>query len=289
MSHRNSVRKYNKKRSSNTLKYCGYAACFVLIAVGVWITSRASEAQSTPNETEQVSNRDNNDLLSVTAPKGLKSVNLEYPGFTIEYNPKYKQPNWVAWELTREKANADKYSRNDADFFPDPNVPDGPTLADYKGSGYDRGHMCPAGDMKWSLDGMRSCFYLTNMSPQSHELNNGSWKSLEEKCREWANRDSSIIIVCGPVLSDKMTNSIGDNKIPVPERYFKVVLAPYANPIRAIGFIMPNGKVKGGMQAVAVSVDEVESITGFDFFSSLPDDIENKIEAECNFPRWSQR
>ena len=277
-------RTHNKKRSSNVLKYCGYAACFVLIAVGVWISTRASECDN-----EQSANIPESELMTVIIPKDIKSVKLNHPGFTISYNPDHKQPNCVAWELTRDKANANDFSRNDADFWPDPDVPDGPTLADYKGSGYDRGHMCPAGDMKWSLDAMRACFYLTNMSPQSHTLNNGSWKSLEEKCREWATRDSSIIIICGPVLTDRITNTIGESKISVPERYFKVVIAPYANPMRAIGFIMPNGNVRGGMQAAAVSVDEVETITGFDFFSSLPDEIENKIEAECNFPRWSQR
>ena len=116
---------------------------------------------------------------------------------------------------------------------------------------------------------MKDCFLLTNMSPQKGELNSGAWKSLVEMCREWGVRDSAIIIICGPVLTDRLTRSIGSG-IPVPERYFKVILAPYADPVRGIGFIMPNARVKGGMQAAAVSIDEVEAVTGFDFFAAQP-------------------
>ena len=100
-------------------------------------------------------------------------------------------------------------------------------------------------------------------------------------------RDSALIIVCGPILTDKLTRTIGDG-VTVPDRFFKVILAPYANPPRAIGFIMPNGRVSGGMQQAAVSVDVVEAATGYDFFSALPDDIVNQVEAECNFPLWSR-
>ncbi len=228
-------------------------------------------------------------LMDVVIPAGTPSQILHYPGFTVDFNPEYHQPNWVAWELTRAEAQSAESSRKNSAFAPDLSVEGCATLADYKNSGYDRGHLCPAGDMKWSQESMDACFLLTNMSPQDHQLNNGAWKNLEEKCRTWAIRDSAIIIICGPVLTDKLPRSIGQTPVPVPERFFKVVLAPYANPVRAIGFIMPNSKVAGGMQATAVSVDEVEQITGFDFFSALPDDIENRVEAECNFPRWEKK
>lgn len=228
-------------------------------------------------------------LMSVVMPEDVKSQILRYPGFTVSFNPEYRQPNWTAWELTREEAQSSETSRLNSSFSPDPMVDECATLADYKNSGFDRGHMCPAGDMKWSQESMDACFFLTNMSPQDHQLNNGSWKTLEEKCRSWALRDSALIIICGPILSDRLKRKIGPNKVPVPERFFKVVLAPYASPMRAIGFVMPNGKVPGGMQATAMSIDEVEEITGFDFFSALPDDIENRIEEDGNYPRWERK
>ncbi len=228
------------------------------------------------------------ELSVVKIPSDVNSEILTYPGFTVSFNSEYHQPNYVAWELTGEEARSQKEKRSN-NFAPDLTVEGCPTLDDYRGSGFDRGHMAPSGDMKWSKDAMESCFLLTNMSPQSHELNQGSWRSLEEKCRDWAARDSAIVIVCGPVFSDSPSLTIGQTGVAVPDRYFKVVLAPFANPPRAIGFVMPNGKVPGGMQATVVSVDEVEDITGFDFFSSLPDDIEAKVESECNFPRWNRK
>ena len=147
--------------------------------------------------------------------------------------------------------------------------------------------MAPAGDMKWSDEAMRHTFYLTNICPQMKSLNTGAWKRLEEKCRQWAKADSAILIVCGPVLTDSIREYIGDSRVAVPERFFKVVLSPYTNPVRGIGFIMENGRVEGGMQRAAVSIDEVERVTGHDFFAWLPDDIEKKAEAECDFPYWS--
>lgn len=229
------------------------------------------------------------DLTWVRIPESLTSELIEYPGFTVSFNADTHQPNYVAWELTGEEVGSQRTSRRAASFAPDPVVAGCASLDDYRRSGYDRGHMAPAGDMKWDSTAMQSSFLLTNISPQAHELNQGSWRALEEKCRDWAMRDSAIVIVCGPIFGNSPVPTIGETAIAVPDSYFKVVLAPYTNPPRAIGFVMPNGNVPGGMQACAIPVDEVEAITGMDFFSSLPDDIENQVEAECNFPRWSRK
>lgn len=229
------------------------------------------------------------DLTDVLIPSSLSSELISYPGFTVAFNAETHQPNYVAWELTGEEAISRKSSRKSSNFAVDPNVKGCPTLDDYRGSGFDRGHMAPAGDMKWDSKAMHSSFLLTNISPQAHDLNQGSWRALEEKCRDWAVRDSAIVIVCGPIFSEFPVQTIGETKVAVPDKYFKVVIAPYVNPPRAIGFVMPNGKVPGGMQAYAMSVDEVEALTGYDFFSTLPDEMETMVESECNFPRWSKR
>lgn len=257
-----------------------------VVAWQAWSESHKEE-QKIQNAPYVVDNTDA--LQQVAMPADVASEIVHYPGFKMSFNKDYHQPNWVAWELTGEEARGSEATREHGTFMPDLNVEGCPTLADYKGSGFDRGHMCPAGDMKWSREAMEACFFLTNMCPQDHSLNSGSWSKLEDKCRDWAIRDSAVIVICGPVLTDKLPRKIGDTGVPVPERFFKVVLAPYADPIRGIGFIMANGKVPGGMQAAAVSIDEVEQVTGFDFFAALPDNIEDKVEAECNFPRWSQK
>ena len=176
-------------------------------------------------------------------------------------------------------------------FDVDPAVRGSAELADYRRSGYDRGHMIPAADVKWDAEAMRESHLLTNVCPQDHKLNAGAWATLESNCRQWARRDSAIIIICGPVLSDYMPRSIGrDGRvIPVPERFFKVLLAPYTTPPRGIGFLMANGPVGGGVQNAAVTIDEVEAVTGYDFFSALPDEIEDEVESQCAYHQWQRK
>ena len=225
------------------------------------------------------------DFERVLTASELSDTLLRYKGMTVSFNSEKHVPNWVAWELTG--AEADGTEPRARDFMADPSVKGCANPWDYSYSGYDRGHMAPAGDMKWDAEAMEQSFFMTNICPQVKSLNSGAWMRLEEKCRNWARIDSAIVIVAGPVLSDELTETIGSTGIVVPERFFKVILSPYANPPRAIGFIMNNGYVEGGMQKAAVSVASVEKVTGHDFFSQLPDSIEEQVEAECRFHYWS--
>jgi endonuclease G len=257
------------------------ATC-VIVYLAKFINEEFSADAASKVDAEYV---DANALLRVTTNQSLDETMLtDYKAMTISFNPKYHIPNWVGWELLGSETEGTLGRGN---FAADPNVESCPTLDDYRGSGYDRGHMAPSADMKWDETAMEQCFYLTNMCPQLHSLNNGTWKNLEEKCRTWAKADSAIIIISGPVLTQKPKEYIGKNRVAVPQSFFKVILAPYANPPRGIGFIMPNGDVKGGLQACAVSIDSVESVTGHDFFSALPDSIEQQVEQECRFHYWS--
>lgn len=224
-------------------------------------------------------------LLEVKTKPGTPSVLKSYRGMDLSFNPQCHIPNWVAWELTAEETDGNVGRTNK--FASDPDVEGCADTWDYSYSGYDRGHMAPAGDMKWDADAMAETFMLTNICPQAKSLNAGSWKGLEEKCRQWAEADSAIYIVCGPVIDGNPIEYIGDSRVYVPRKFFKAIISPYAVPARGIGFIMPNEKVKGGMQVCAVTIDSIEALTGHDFFSSLPDDIENEIESQCDFHYWS--
>lgn len=226
-------------------------------------------------------------LYSVEIPDDVPEILLKYNGFDVSFNPTHHQPNYCSWELTAEKANGQLPRKSK--FAPDKDVYGCATLEDYRNSGYDRGHIVPAGDMKWDINAMADSHLLTNICPQDHALNGGRWASLENKCREWARRDSLLIIISGPVLSDRMPRAIGNTGVSVPERFFKIVFAPYVNPPRAIAFIMPNSAPEEGLEALAVSVDDVETITGFDFFQCLPDDIESEIESQNNYRVWNRR
>lgn len=227
------------------------------------------------------------DLTDVGTNPALESVGKSYVGMTLSFNPRYHIPNWVAWELTADETDGDVPRTNK--FYADPEMEGCAETWDYSYSGYDRGHMAPAGDMKWSREAMAETFYMTNICPQVKILNTGPWKRLEEKCRQWAQADSAVYIVCGPVIDGKPIEYIGDTRVYVPRRFFKVIVSPYSRPARGIGFIMPNGKVKGGMQACAVTIDSVERLTGHDFFRTLPDEIESDVESQCDFHYWSTR
>lgn len=226
-------------------------------------------------------------LEAVVIPDSIPAKMLNYTGFNVSFNPRAHQPNYVAWTLEpHETDGANK--RDGVGFLTDDTVPGCATIADYKRSGFDRGHMAPAADMKWSAEAMQQCHYLTNICPQDKSLNTGAWSTVEKNSRKWALRHGPIIIIAGPVLSDYMPRSIGPTGIPVPERFFKVVLAPEADPPMGIGFIMPNSYVDGGAQTTAVSIDEVERVTGFDFFSALPDDVESEVEQQCALHKWNR-
>ncbi len=226
------------------------------------------------------------DLLRVIEPDNTHSVLIQYAGFDVSFNPGMHQPNYAAWQLT--KAHTDgQYSRKNAKFSVDEAVNGCASLDDYRNSGFDRGHMAPAADMKWSQQAMNDCHYLTNICPQDSRLNGGAWATIEKNCRKWAQRFGTVYIIAGPVLTDRLTRSIGETPVPVPERFFKVVIAPNANPPIGIAFMMPNKYFKGGAQQTVTSIDQIEAITGYDFFSALPDDIENTIEAQHTFAAWN--
>ncbi|GFI58026.1 nuclease [Muribaculaceae bacterium] len=192
----------------------------------------------------------------------------------------------MAWELlgSETRGEAKRHNR----FWQDRDVDGCPTTNDYRNSGYDRGHMCPAAEQKWSAEAMDDCFVMANMCPQDHSLNSGAWNTLENKERNWAVRDSAIVIVAGPIYNADDIKTIG-NGVLVPSAFFKVLLAPYVEKPRAIAFVFPNMSSPGSMQNYVMTVDDVEKLTGYDFFSSLPDDIENEVESKASFREWNQR
>lgn len=223
--------------------------------------------------------------------------NYEY--YSICYRESYEQAEWSAYCLTREHL-VKNASRSD-DFRPDPEISTGSaTLADYKGSGYDRGHLSPAADFSFDKNAMSETFYMSNMSPQAGGFNRGIWKNLEAKAREWAQKFGMVFIVSGPVLEKPAEDyeSIGEDKVSVPQFYYKVLLAPVyedendaatpedAKSVTAIGFIFPNEKCAGDIFDYAESIDEIEKRTGLDFFYKLDDTVENKIEAEVDTAKW---
>lgn len=219
---------------------------------------------------------------------GRKEVILMKSQFVISYDTKTLCPNYVCWSLNADRVDG-KVKRTD-NFHADPALAGSVAVDkyDYNGSGYDRGHMCPAGDNKNSEVAMDESFCMTNMCPQNYSLNRGAWNELEQHCRNWARDYGTIYICCGPIFDSDKPRKIGtrkDVKISVPDRFFKVILYMGRVP-QAIGFVYPNEACNGDIRDYAVSVDEVEEITGMDFFFQLEDELEDKLENVCNPGAW---
>ena len=263
-----------------------FAVAFgIFRTLGAWNTKDISMPELFTTQEEQTlpADFDGNGLLDVKAPESMDEQFVIYKGFNVSFNTKHRIPNYVVYELTNTEVEGEEARAKS--FRRDENVDNCPEPYDYTRSGYDRGHMAPAADMKWDNEAMRESFYMTNICPQKHALNGGGWKRLEEKLRDWAMRDGALVIVTGPVMGDSMP-TIGEG-VTVPPGFFKVVLAPNAKPMRAIGFLYKN---EGGQKVVerqAVSVDSVETVTGFDFIYNLPDDVENEIEKSSNYQLWN--
>ena len=250
-------------------------------------SSSSSGAKEEARGFEPASSSANGDAPGLELPvaKTKLSQTIKHrTAYTVSYNHDTRQPNWVAWALTRAHASG---NLKRGDFEDDMDMPSPKGMkADYYNSGFDRGHLCPAGDNKWSQKAMDECFLMTNMCPQTHALNAGIWNSIEQQCRTWAKKYGKVYIVCGPIFLNKQHRKLGKNKVVVPDAFFKVILRTGKNP-QAIGFICRNQSEKGLQKKDFVnSVDEVERITGYDFFSKLPDNIEKKVEAKADISQW---
>lgn len=225
------------------------------------------------------------DLTDVVVPQ--EHTPLRRYAYRVWFSDQMRIPLAVSWYLTGKHVSG-TFKRKGVAFHPDEEVSNPVTTFDYMQSGYSRGHMCPSGDNKWSQRAQEESFLMTNICPQNGKLNGGDWNDVEMICRTWAKRYDRVYIVCGPVLRGTSHKTIGrqrNRRITVPEAFYKVVLRTGDKPA-AIGFIYDNDGSSQPMRQAVRSVDEIEQITGFDFFSALPDDVERRIEAKASLADW---
>lgn len=250
------------------LKYFAVALLLMLTSCGIFSrTSKATYRKLIPSEI-----------------RGVKEQIIERKGYILSYNCDTRLPNWVFWHLTQERANGDAVRPGNA-YHEDSKVPKPrATNADYRRSGYTRGHMCPAGDNKWNRTAMYDTFAYSNICPQTERCNSGVWNSIEMMCREWAREYDDIYIVSGPILG-KNHETIGSNDVAVPDAFFKVVVCMNGTR-RGIGFICDNSERKQTMKQCVVTIEEVERATGIDFFPNLSSRDRRIIEEHANLKDW---
>lgn len=227
-------------------------------------------------------------LSYVILPEGTPQQVKEYTGFTLNFNKDNHTANYVAWELLASETSG-SIDRNDYSYWVD-NSLEGCLSTDFAYStyGYERGHMCPAADQKWSAAAMNDSMVMANMCPQYRSLNSGLWGTLENMERTWAKRDKAIWIIAGPLYYATDDLYIGKAKARVASAYFKAFLLIDSDNPRAIAFVFQNGSNPGNIEDYAMSIDELEEETGYDFFPALPDDIENAVEATYSFSDWNK-
>ena len=211
---------------------------------------------------------------------------LQRQGYTVSYNQELRIPNWVFWHLTKERLEGGVKRPANA-WHEDIDVPEPRANSDdYRGSGWSRGHMCPAGDNKWDADAMYESFLYTNICPQDAKLNSGDWNELELACRRWAEKFGDIYVVCGPILYNQVHKTIGEHKIVVPEAFFKVILCLRGNP-KGIAFVCKNESGNKKISQYVNTIQQVERLTGICFFPNLSEKVAIKVKTKTDYNEWN--
>jgi len=238
--------------------------------------------EATPLKEEQADTYTNEFYLPSASGQVVK-----HRFYSLSYIEDHEQAEWVAYTLTRDNLKKEWVERQD-NFLPDPKVRTGSaTPNDYRNSGYDRGHLVPAADMAFDEDAMIETFFMSNISPQAKNFNKGIWRELEEMTRTWAEKNVKLFVVTGPVLAGAVKGKIGANQVSIPTAYYKVLLDLNEPEKKAIAFVIPNEISYEPLYKYVKSVDEVEQLTGIDFFPELmPKEMEQELEARYNLDLW---
>ena len=213
-------------------------------------------------------------------------VILVYSGFVVNYNTEYLIPNWVAYELTADEVDGDVPRATG--FSMDLSYKDKQAMReDYSNTGWDKGHMAPSADMKWSKAAMTESFYLTNICPQNHELNGRDWHVLENRGRNWARQYGRVWVVCGPIVKERRYGTIGEQGVVVPDKFFKAILRQDEDgTYQTIAFVFDNDSSRQPLKDAMITVDSLEAMTSYDLFTNLDDDVEVVVESQASWENW---
>jgi endonuclease G len=218
-------------------------------------------------------------------PSSTTNQIIKHDYYTLSYNEKHEQAEWVAYELKKNYVRSSDFKR--PYFIEDPKVKTGSAdWRNYKKSGYDKGHLCPAGDMEFAINAYNDTFFTSNISPQLHDFNGGIWNRLEQKVRYWATKYDGIYVITGGVLQPSL-KTIGKEEVSVPNYFYKILLDNSDGKYRMIAFLVPSKKSDKPLYEFVVSVDNLEKMTGIDFFPKLNDKIENTLEKNSDYKAWS--
>lgn len=256
----------------------------VIIVLGVYGYEhflKEKEIADSVESGEQIKS-DTNEFFLPTSTTGQI---IHHEGYSLSYSEPHEQAEWVAYELKKSHLSNSNFKR--PYFEIDKAVKTGAaSWRNYKNSGYDRGHLCPAGDRNYSQEAHDETFLTSNISPQDHDFNSGIWNTLEQKTRYWASKYDGVFVVTGGVLGAGL-KTIGEEKVAVPNAFYKIILDNNNGKTKMVAFLIPHKNSDVPLYKFVVSVDSIEKITGIDFFPELDDSIENDLESESDYKEWS--
>ncbi|WP_053991699.1 DNA/RNA non-specific endonuclease [Mangrovimonas sp. TPBH4] len=267
-------------------KRFGYAVlAFVLAVTVLWFNEYLRELPKEDIYAESVLHEGDTKLQYL--PGSTTGQVVHHGTYSLSYNETHEQAEWVAYEL--KKTHLSNLNLKRPYFEIDPIVKTGAAhWRNYKNSGYDRGHLCPAGDRKYSVEAYNETFLTSNISPQNHYFNAGVWNRLEQQTRRWANIYKDLFVVTGGVLTENL-KTIGEEQVSVPEYFYKIVFNISSQEPKLIAFLIPAQESSAPLNNFVVSVDSLEEMTGIDFFPELEDSLETTLEASVDYSDWEFR
>lgn len=258
-----------------------YSILIAICVIGFWAFENfyTPDTYATPEGEEE-----GTEILKDYMPSSTTGSVVHHNHFSLSYSERYEQAEWVAYALKKEQLTHDDRKR--PYFIEDPKVKTkSADWRNYKGSGYDRGHLCPAGDRRFTKYAYNETFYTSNISPQDNDFNAGIWNKLEQQVRYWAKKHNEVFVVTGGVL-EKGLFTIGDEDVAIPKSFYKIIARKENGNVKAIAFLFPHKESRKPLGSFVVSVDKIEKLTGIDFFEKLPNSIEEKLESSVVKKGW---
>ena len=244
----------------------------------------AVSAQTKTDSLLQLSCSESGFAVCLPAAPGKNLEIVHHTAYSLGYSETHEQAAWVCYVLSKSECRGEE--DRSSSFYEDDKVTSGSASADdYKASGYDRGHLAPAGDMTYSPLAMKESFYYSNMSPQVPSFNRGIWKNLETQVRDWGKISGPLLVLTGPLLTDSLP-VIGPDSVAVPEWYYKIVVNSSSVPPQAIAFLLKNEASSGELTEFVVTIDDVEKLSGLDFLSVIPAETQAVLENHVNGSYW---
>ncbi len=222
-------------------------------------------------------------------PEGAVNAEiLEKSYFTIGYNNRYRQPEWVSYRLTKPLMDQPGLSHNEK-FTEDLDIAGNyPIFPDYRRTRLGALQLVSPAEMGWSMIATRETFLSSNICPQDTSISNGVWQELTRQSQQWAIDKGALHIVSGTVFQGRI-RSFGRNRISIPSHFYKVLLDFTPPKLQGVGFIIPNRATELSLRRFMVSIDSVEVFTGMNFFSGVPEHIQETLESSLTPRDWQIR